>query len=152
MSGVRLDHATAEPPVLDGRRPPVDISGWTAEGLMSRVPVAVQPHESVASAWELIERGGFRHLPVVGSDGRCLSLIDDRIVVRALVVAGLGTPRVADVMPRRVHCVLPSTPVRGVARVMATEHATAVPVVDAGGRLVGIVTDSDIVALVAAAD
>ncbi len=120
----------------------------TAADVMSASPVAVQAHESLLSAWELLDRGRFRHLPVVGSDGRCLSLIDDRAVARELSVPSLSR-RVADIMPSRVHCVLPDTEVRAVAQIMLKEQATAVPVIDLHHRLLGIVTDRDLVALLA---
>ncbi|MGW2376521.1 CBS domain-containing protein [Kitasatospora sp. NPDC001683] len=37
---------------------------------------AVTEDESVLVAWELLERSGYRHLPVVRADGRCAGLLD----------------------------------------------------------------------------
>ena len=55
----------------------------------------------------------------------------------------MGT-KVADVMTQRPRAVTPQTPLNEVAEVMEAEEVGAVPLVD-GDRLVGIVTDRDIV-------
>lgn len=129
--------------------PTHDIATLTAADVMTSPAVTVEPHESLLSAWELLSRGRFRHLPVVQADGRCVSLIDDRAVIFELSQLSLQPRQVADVMPRRVHCALPETEVADVARIMVTEKVTAVPVIDARHRFVGIVTDYDLVALLA---
>src|ERR671936_1326735 len=55
----------------------------------------------------------------------------------------MGT-KVADVMTQRPRAVTPQTPLNEVAELMETEDVGVVPVVE-GDRLVGIVTDRDIV-------
>ena len=55
----------------------------------------------------------------------------------------MGT-KVADVMTERPRAVRPQTPLNEVAQVMEAEDVGAVPLVE-GDRLVGIVTDRDIV-------
>jgi CBS domain-containing protein len=55
----------------------------------------------------------------------------------------MGT-KVADVMTQRPRAVTPQTPLNEVAEVMEAEDVGAVPLVE-GDRLVGIVTDRDIV-------
>jgi CBS domain-containing protein len=51
---------------------------------------------------------------------------------------------VADVMTARPRCATPDTPLQEVAQIMEAEDVGAVPVID-GDRLVGMVTDRDIV-------
>lgn len=111
--------------------------------------VTVAPTDSLLAAWELMARGDIHHLPVV-VNGRCLSVVDDRLVAGALANP-LARPRrrVADVMPPRVHCVLPTSSLRRAVEIMATERVTAVPVVDERMTLLGIVTDRDVVGAVA---
>jgi CBS-domain-containing membrane protein len=118
------------------------------DDVMSVDLVTVAPDDSLLSAWELMSRGGIHHLPVVVR-GRCLSVLDDRIVAGALANP-LARPRrrVADVMPARVHCVLADAPLRRAAEIMFAERTTAVPVVDDHMRIVGLVTDRDVVAAV----
>lgn len=50
-----------------------------------------------------------------------------------------------DVMTRRVVTVGPGTPVPEVARLLLDRRISAVPVVDAGGRLLGIVSEGDLI-------
>ena len=111
--------------------------------------VTVSPDDSLVAAWELMARGDIHHLPVaVGR--RCVSLLDDRVVATALA-ALIPRPRqrVRDVMPARVHCILPTDPLQRAAEVMHLEHATALPVVDDAMNLVGLVTDRDLVRAIA---
>jgi CBS domain-containing protein len=122
----------------------------TVADVMSVRLVTVAPNESLLAAWELMARGGIHHLPVV-VNGRCLAVVDDRTVAGALANP-LALPHrlVTDVMPSRVHCILPETTLRRAAEIMHDEQVTAVPVVDQHMTLVGLVTDRDLVAAVAA--
>jgi CBS domain-containing protein len=52
---------------------------------------------------------------------------------------------VADVMTRDVVCVSTATPVSEVANILAGKRISAVPVVGVDGRLVGIVSESDLI-------
>ncbi|MDQ1711148.1 MAG: hypothetical protein QOE45_598 [Frankiaceae bacterium] len=131
-------------------RPQAPPAATSVADVMAVGIVTVAPTDSLASAWELMARGDIHHLPVVLND-RCLSIVDDRAVAAALANP-LARPRrrVADVMSPRVHCVLPDTPLRRAAEIMCNERVTAVPVVDEHLRIVGLVTDRDVVAAVAA--
>ena len=52
--------------------------------------------------------------------------------------------RVADVMTREVATVAPATPVKEIARVLAQRRVSALPVVDLEGRVVGVVSEADL--------
>jgi Zn-dependent protease/predicted transcriptional regulator len=56
--------------------------------------------------------------------------------------------QVRDVMIRNVIAVIPETPVTDVLRIMSAKDIGRVPVVESGGRLVGIVTRTDILKVV----
>ena len=58
----------------------------------------------------------------------------------------------ADIMTRDVLTVTPGTAIREVARLLGAEHISGVPVVEPDGRLVGIVTEGDLIALHAGSD
>lgn len=117
--------------------------------IMTTSLVTVAPTDSLVSVWELMSRGGIHHLSVVVG-GRCVGLIDDRVIAADLARPVLGNRRrVSDAMPPRVHCIRPETTVREAARMMRDEGLTAIPVVEGPMRLVGLVTDRDIVAVVA---
>jgi len=120
-----------------------------AADVMSRLLVTIRPDESLLAAWELLSRGDIHHLPVVAGE-RCVAVVDDRTVAAA-IASPLVTRRrrVSEVMPQRVHCVLPDTALRRIAGIMRMERSTAVPIVDERLRLLGLVTDRDLVYAVA---
>jgi CBS domain-containing protein len=60
--------------------------------------------------------------------------------------AEAGDPTVADVMERDVISVHPGTGVKELAEMMHERHVGGAPVIDDDGRLVGIVTDGDLIA------
>lgn len=97
---------------------------------------------------------GFRHLPVV-KDGRLAGVISDRDVQRASpsIFSDITpeeynrlfeTTPIAKVMAREPVTVGPDTPVREVVRLMHENKFGSVPVVDKEGKLVGIVTTTDL--------
>lgn len=57
----------------------------------------------------------------------------------------MAETRAEEVMTREVITVKPDTPVREVASLMAEKRLRAVPVVDEGGRLLGVVSEEDLV-------
>ena len=52
---------------------------------------------------------------------------------------------VGDIMTRRVISVTPETPTREIARILDTRHISGLPVCDAEGRLIGLVSDFDLI-------
>ena len=59
--------------------------------------------------------------------------------------SGLGSRRVRDIMTADPACVRESDGIVEAARIMKREDAGVVPIVDGDGKLVGIITDRDIV-------
>jgi CBS domain-containing protein len=51
-----------------------------------------------------------------------------------------------DIMTKRVVAVTPLTPVKQVAKILNQNHISGVPVVDKSGKLVGIVSERDLLA------
>ncbi|MEU2772271.1 CBS domain-containing protein [Streptomyces sp. NPDC007162] len=62
---------------------------------------------------------------------------------------GSGTPLVRDVMEVPAAWLREDLPYREIARLLAREHVGALPVVDADDRVVGVVSESDLLAKVA---
>ncbi len=120
----------------------------TAGQVMTSRLVTVSTTDTLLAAWELMVRGHFRHLPVVGRDGRCLGVVDDRLLTGEWPADQFRLRRrtVADVMPERVHCVVAGESLERIITMIHVENVTSVPVVDARMHLVGLVTDRDIVA------
>ena len=57
---------------------------------------------------------------------------------------GLPDMKVADVMGREVAAVHPDSPITQVIEILLDKDFTAVPVVDEGGKVVGMISDSDL--------
>ena len=101
-------------------------------------------------------RRGFRHLPVVDG-GKLVGIISDRDLKQSMTSAALATEgpardRLLDeltagqVMTRAVVTIGPMFGVEEAARLMATRKISALPVTEEG-RLVGIVTGTDVLHL-----
>lgn len=127
-------------------RPSVALAG----DVMSAPPLTVRPETSVWAAWTLMTHHGVRHL-LVTEHGRCLGVLDDRSIFAQwpLGPAALHRKPVALVMCTPAWCVRTDSELRGVAAVMLRAGAEAVPVVDENGLTVGVITCSDILAVVA---
>ncbi|MBI2761636.1 MAG: CBS domain-containing protein [Chloroflexi bacterium] len=117
------------------------------EGAMVAKVVTATTRTTVAEAAELMERGRFRHLPVL--DGRLLAgIVSERDVRppsgmrREVVEAFVGRPLTA-VMHAPVITVSPDDPIEQAARLLYEHKIGCLPVVCAG-ELAGIITSSDI--------
>ena len=128
----------------------VDVQPVTAYDVMTAPVWTVTPDTSPWGAWDLMVRQGIRHLVVV-ANGRCIGVLEDRELFAQWPMGPLALrrTRIASMVRRRTTCVLPGTDLRDVARVMREERVDAVPVVDAHGSLIGVVTGSDILGVVA---
>jgi acetoin utilization protein AcuB len=126
-----------------------------ADVMQSKV-LTVTPRTTLADALCIMQRG-IRHLPVVDND-RLVGIVSDRDLKRAMAPPSTTTAgqvltyifdrkKVEEVMTRAVITVTPTFPVEEAARIMVTERISALPVVD-GGRVVGIVTETDVLEVV----
>ncbi|WP_363323026.1 CBS domain-containing protein [uncultured Jannaschia sp.] len=139
----------------------------TAADVMSRNLVTVAPDAGLAEIADLFRRYRFTALPVVGAENRFfgvifqLHLIDraradalrlDRgfgPAMRRLIERDRDRPvRAADIMGVAGPRAVPETPLAALLPMMADGAVDAVPVLDPG-RLVGIVTRTDLVAALA---
>ena len=118
---------------------------------MTREVIIVPPELSLDAAWLIMKRERIRHLPVARA-GVLLGILSDRdVLVRSSlgadgnVVVPKGLVAVA-MTASPVTCV-PSTPVSQLVRLMTERKIDAIPVISGEGRLVGLVTSTDILLL-----
>jgi CBS domain-containing protein len=120
----------------------------TVAQLMSQPVLTVEVGESLWDAWQLLFVSGLRHLVVLNSDGTSLGVLSDRNILAEVPATAehLSDRKVGDVLAMvpfvSVH---PKDHPLVAAKIMASNSVEAVPVLDPGGRLVGIVTESDVV-------
>jgi len=124
---------------------------------MSKDPVTIGPDVQVRVATERMSEWGIRHLPVVDATGRLLGMLTDRDLAHAsfmpLLAEHLGgpaarfaAPRVRDVMTWSAITTHPEATLVQAALTMFQRRIGSLPVVEEG-RLLGIVTERDIMAM-----
>lgn len=121
---------------------------------MSTTPIRVTPDDDVLDVVAAMVREGVRHLPVVDADDQVVGIVSDRDIRTAVgdPVAALARSEdsaheswlVEEIMTSNPICVRADVTVHELARVLVDESIGAVPVVDSGGRLLGIVSYVDL--------
>jgi CBS domain-containing protein len=117
--------------------------------IMSQPVVALTPDRVLNDALDTLVRFGLRHIAVVDHAGRHLGIIADRMIVAAWAhnMSCLHIRRVHELLEPEPAAVRRQTTVTEVARLMAVRGVDAVAVTEVDGTLTGIVTGSDLVAL-----
>ena len=116
--------------------------------LMSRPVLTIEAHETLWAAWQLLFISGLRHLVVINPNGSSRGVLSDRNILANVptTAENLSRRTVGDVMSMVPLLSLdPAAPPLAAARLMVDSAVEAVPVVDGRGRVVGIVTEADIV-------
>lgn len=132
----------------------------TVRDVMRTPAVTVAPTARLAEAARLMHARGLKRLPVVDAEGRLTGVLG-RLDVLSSIAAGHARrtapaarrlPQehrtVAEIMERDVPMVPDTASLDAVVERLLASAVKRVLVVDAGGRLAGIITDSDLVARV----
>ena len=114
---------------------------------MSRDLVTVAPDTPLSEVADLFRRHGFTSLPVT-EGGRLTGMIFQIDVIRQAFSDGMATAAADTIAERGIPTVAPQTPAAALIAMLKDGQAEAVPVLD-DGRLVGIVTRSDLVSALA---
>ena len=129
----------------------VAANAGTVADIMSRPVLTIELDETLWDAWQVMFVAGVRHLAVIDEDGGCLGVISDRAATADvhLDAPAMKGRRVRDIMARVPLITVGPTdsPVMAAER-MRDASVAATPVID-DGRLVGIVSEADIVRWVA---
>lgn len=131
----------------------------TIAKIMSSAPVVVEPKAPLREVYRVMAEHRIRHIPVVSADG-LVGVISDRDVREALpspmspgeameFAAAMDRIPVWEVMAEEVVTVTPRTSLAQAAHMLAGRKIGCLPVLDAG-RLVGIVTETDMLQAFAA--
>ena len=120
----------------------------TVADVMSSPVLTVEVDETLWDAWQLLFVSGLRHLVVLDRSGDTLGVLSDRNILAEVPATSehLGRRHVRDVLAMvPLVSVHPTDSPLDAARVMAGHAVEAVPVLDSDGRLLGIITESDVV-------
>jgi len=138
----------------------------TVEDVMTEEVVCLEEQESLAKAMEVMQKGEFRHVPIVDKQKKMLGVISDRDVLLHLPYhskpfeAGTDVFRsrlfdvganesaiqqaLHQIMAREVTCVLPSCDFYIVVNMLYEKNIGCLPVIDEDEKVVGIVTVTDV--------
>lgn len=115
---------------------------------MTPDPISVRPESDPMAAMMVLRSCGFRHLPVLDGEGKLVGIVDRADLRHFLSEAGPPSVqkrqhRVDQVMTTEVVTVAPDSPLEEAAAMMV-EHKIGSLLVIEGGRMVGIITETDI--------
>lgn len=122
--------------------------------IMTRRVVTFFEEQTLPLAEEVMENKRFRHLPVVGTDGRLVGLVTQSDIYQAQISALAGLTeierrarqsdvRIRQIMTRSVLAVTPETLASEAAHLMLVHRIGCLPVVDDFEILRGIITERD---------
>jgi CBS domain-containing protein len=113
---------------------------------MTSSPCCCSPSDTVQDVARMMRDYDCGSIPVVDTETECIvGVVTDRdLSVRGLAAGKLGDARVGDVMTARPFCCRADAAVRDIERTMSDHQVRRVPIVDAEGRCVGIVSQADL--------
>lgn len=127
----------------------------TVAEIMTREPYTLGPDDSLASARKMMAEHHIRHIPVVSAEGTLIGVVTQRDVLAASdssVLSGKtdhsseNHVALSSVMTTPVQTVDENASLRGTAMHLQKNKLGCLPVLRKG-KLVGIITDSDFVAI-----
>jgi uncharacterized protein (DUF39 family)/predicted transcriptional regulator len=109
--------------------------------------ITIPPDMSIEEASRIIIQRNVNHLPVVDENGVLVGIVTSWDVAKAVAMGKMG--KVSDVMTRKVVTAMPDEPIESAARKLEQFNISALPVVDAKKRVLGLVTSEDLSKLLA---
>ena len=115
------------------------------EEIMKRDVDCVSPRDTVEDAAARMRDENIGFLPVCDQSRKVLGTLTDRdIVIRLVAAKKPASTFVEEILTREVIACRPEDTVRDAEKAMAKNHKSRIMCVDDGGRLVGVISLSDI--------
>lgn len=116
------------------------------EDLMTTDVGACRPFDSVDRSAKLMWERDCGAVPVVDQEGRVIAMLTDRDICMAALTQGrpLAEIHVSSAMSRRLWSCRPHDDVKEAETAMRAHQVRRLPVVDAEGKLVGVLSISDL--------
>jgi acetoin utilization protein AcuB len=115
----------------------MQVSVW-----MKEKPYCVTGNDRLDDVTRTMAEGSFRHAPVVDATGKLLGMLSDRDMREHK--GYLPTTRVSAAMVEPAIAIRAEDPIERAAHLMRSHKIGALPVVDGERRVVGIITESDL--------
>ncbi|MEE2787364.1 MAG: CBS domain-containing protein [Myxococcota bacterium] len=118
----------------------------TVGQIMTTDLFTVQPNDIVDLAASVMEWSHVRHVPVEDEDGHLVGLISSRTLLR-MVARGKTDEmtEVGSIMAKNLVTVGSEMPTTEAIHMMREEQVSCLPVVDESGKLIGMVTERDLI-------
>jgi CBS domain-containing protein len=123
-----------------------------ARDIMTKNPEVCRREHTARDAARVMRDHDCGVVPIVDDGGRVVGIVTDRdLAIRAIASGKDGNTKLSDLMTPRAVCCQQDDDLRDVEQKMAELQVRRIPIVDAGGRCLGIISQADI-ARVATAD
>jgi CBS domain-containing protein len=116
------------------------------QDIMTRAAKCCSAEDSLDAAARLMWENDCGAAPVMDDDGHVVAMLTDRDICMAAYTQGrpLADIRVKSAMSCSLHSIGPDDPIARAERIMQEQQVRRLPVIDAQGHLVGIVSLNDI--------
>lgn len=137
--------------------------GVTCEDVMSRDVLSVETGTSLKAVWRIFMTRHIKALPVTDETGHLVGIVSLDDFLENSVLSGEGTlrlgfghtimaslrrealpKRVEEIMRRKVQSAMPQTTITALVSPMVDQGIDQMPVVDGDNRLIGIISQSDL--------
>jgi CBS domain-containing protein len=147
-----------------------EFASRTVETVMARDLITMLPGQTLAEAIRALQEHELRHIPVVDPEGKMVGILSDRDILRSLPYLSHGRNAVSkkfredlfriegskavlsasidQAMTRKLWTAKPTTRLVEAALTLMKKKIGALPILEADGRLLGIVTVVDMLAVV----
>lgn len=134
---VRRDNASS--PTLDHEGTLMIVSSH-----MSAHPITLRLDTDYKTALQVMKTHAIHHLPVLDGNDRLAGIVAERDLLIAAMQYSQATVDVGEVMHRDVVTVRANAPITHAASLMVKHSIGGLPVVDGDGRVVGVITETDV--------
>lgn len=114
--------------------------------LMTRDVVSISQDADVKDAAKIFLEKDFRRLPVV-KDGELIGILTISDIIWKAVVRDVSDESIEKYMEENVNAMWEGTPLKVAYEIMRLSGTRAIPVLDSDGALVGIISDTDLLAV-----
>ena len=120
-----------------------------AYSIMKSPVLTLDPGLKITEAWNLFQKKGVSHMPVLSNEKKIIGIVSDRDILRSLAdnndKTDISTEKiVSGIMTKKVITAGRLTDIRRIAKAMFEQHIGTMPIVDDAEQLLGIITRSDI--------
>ncbi len=114
-----------------------------AKDVMNKEPYILYEEDTMLDASKFMKKERIRNLPVVDKNNKLVGLITLREIIEGLASKPDKT-LIGDAMLKDVKSIEPETPLKGAIQVMLVNKFGCLPVVDKNKKLLGIITEADL--------